>query len=386
MLASQTIRHSKAVRRIALRKGNVGLALLVLLLVLLSIYSQAQVNSCKAPVHCDIYSQWYVECIPVLPPNAYGCEGNGPFSAVCKIPNTHCTPNFCPTCNETTAGSAGSTTAVGGEPINLATGDTYVRQTDIALPGLGGGLTLTREWHSVVSPEVPQLGMFGHQWSSTFEESVFIGNDHMIKYSRGDASLRSYGFAYQWGSKGDTPTYYSAAPRDDGAKGVYFGTYLGIDKPYWTLTSRNGETRRFDVQHANDSTFYLSTITDRNNNTVTLTRDDSNRLTGVTDAASRHLYFTYGNVMAGGVSVSVVTNVTSDFGVSLSYEYDAMANLKKVIKPDNTFVTLEYNPAGLLTAVKDSNGKLLESHTYDTTARGLTSSRAGGVESLTISY
>jgi YD repeat-containing protein len=91
------------------------------------------------------------------------------------------------------------------------------------------------------------------------------------------------------------------------------------------------------------------------------------------------MYFSYG---AG----SLVTSVTSDFGVSLSYQYDNLGNLVKVTKPDNTFMSFEYSPAGLLTAVKDSSGKILESHTYDILGRGITSSRAGNVDSVTVSY
>jgi len=57
-------------------------------------------------------------------------------------------------------------------------------------------------------------------------------------------------------------------------------------------------------------------------------------------------------------------------------------------KPDMTTVSFQYNDPNptLITAVLDSNGKVLESHTYDSQARGLTSSRAGGVEAVTIKY
>jgi YD repeat-containing protein len=88
----------------------------------------------------------------------------------------------------------------------------------------------------------------------------------------------------------------------------------------------------------------------------------------------------------GGIPVNVVTSVTSDFGVSLSYQYDAFARLTKVTKPDNTLVTFEYSSADLITTVKDSAGKILESHTYDSQRRGLTGARAGGVDSVTLSY
>src|SRR5262249_39739582 len=36
-----------------------------------------------------------------------------------------------------------------GHPISLATGDTYIEQSDVSIPGLGGGLTLGRTWNSI---------------------------------------------------------------------------------------------------------------------------------------------------------------------------------------------------------------------------------------------
>jgi YD repeat-containing protein len=125
----------------------------------------------------------------------------------------------------------------------------------------------------------------------------------------------------------------------------------------------------------------LTTIIDRNGNTTTLTNDSANRLATVTDPASRHLYFTYGSP-----SSHLVTGVSSDVGISLSYAYDAQGRLSQVTNPDLSTLTFAYDSQSLITSVTDSNGKVLESHTYDSSGRGLTSSRAAGVESVTLSY
>jgi YD repeat-containing protein len=82
----------------------------------------------------------------------------------------------------------------------------------------------------------------------------------------------------------------------------------------------------------------------------------------------------------------LVTSVTSDVGLSLSYAYDSNGRLIQVTKPDLTTISFQYDSNSLITAVLDSNGKILESHTYDSSGRGLTSSRAGGVEALTLTY
>ncbi len=353
-------------------------AFICFLPALVSIGSAAQENSCRALIYCAVYSLYNAGCVPVPPPGAHSCFTAAPFEAGCEIPTYQCSTSPCPSCN-------GGQAAV---PIELATGNTYVQESDVVVPGLGGGLTLTRTWNSV--PGTTSYGMFGHQWSSTFEEQVFIGSDYMIKHSRGDGSLWTYGFAMIWGPTGDTPVFWTAAPRSGGATLVFNGTYAtdtGIANGSWTMTLRNGEHRTFSQWYVNDPFFHLSSISDRNGNTTLLSYDATTHLVAsVTDAASRHLYFSYGSIAVGGIAVTVVTNVTSDFGVSLSYQYDTMANLIKVIKPDGTFVSFEYSPAGLLTAVKDSSGRILESHTYDGVGRGLTSSRSGGVDSVTVSY
>jgi uncharacterized protein RhaS with RHS repeats len=49
-------------------------------------------------------------------------------------------------------------------------------------------------------------------------------------------------------------------------------------------------------------------------------------------------------------------------------------------------MTFEYDANSLISAVKDTDGKLLEGHTYDAQGRGLTSTRANGVDSVTVSY
>ena len=45
-----------------------------------------------------------------------------------------------------------------------------------------------------------------------------------------------------------------------------------------------------------------------------------------------------------------------------------------------------YRANSNITAVLDTDGRILESHTYDVLRRGLTSSRANGVDAVTVTY
>jgi YD repeat-containing protein len=207
------------------------------------------------------------------------------------------------------------------------------------------------------------LGLFGPNWKSTYEERVYVGSDNYLKYMRGDGDVWS--FAYAGG------TYAQVSPANTLAA-------MALDSGIttWTVRFQNGEYRTF-----NYLTGLLTSIVDRNGNITQLTYDSSNRLVTVADPGGRHLYFGYANN-----SSYLVTSVTSDVGISLSYSYDSSGRLIQVTNPDSTTVSYVYDSTSMITSVKDSNGTTLESHTYDSCGRGLSSSRAGGVETLTLSY
>jgi YD repeat-containing protein len=253
-----------------------------------------------------------------------------------------------------------------GHPITLASGNTYISQNDLTIPGIGGGLKLTRSWNSLwpTSQLAFGTGLFGNNWRSTYEERVFLGTDGTIKYSRSDGSFWSF-LLY-----GSPAIYHLVAPANGQATMTEQGTTS------WTITFQNGERRLFDYNSG-----WLTQIIDRNGNQTVLAYDSLSRLTSVTDSVSRHLYFSYGSS-----SSYLVTGVSSDVGVSLSYAYDSQGRLLTVTKPDQTTVLFQYNSNSFITAVTDSQGKILESHTYDSTGRGLTSSRANGVDFVTVSY
>src|SRR5208337_1665594 len=182
------------------------------------------------------------------------------------------------------------------------------------------------------------------------------------KYARGDGGYWSFGLK-------SAGVFVPVSPANVSATLTQTSTCL-------LLTFQNGEQRQFNL-----TTGLLTAIVDRNGNTTQVTYDSSNRLATVTSPASQHLYFNYQTN-----SSLLVTSVTSDFGVTLSYSYDNQGRLSQVTKPDQTTVSYTYNGQSQITQVTDSNGKILESHTYDSTGRGLSSSQANGVNSITVSY
>lgn len=273
---------------------------------------------------------------------------NGQWIESCFPPNAH--KETCPTCPSA------------NRPISLATGNTYIEETDVNLPGLGGGLKLTRTWLSMwpQTQLLSSVGIFGPNWRSTYEERVFMGSDNWMKYSRGNGSYWSFGV-------NNSGVLVVAAPANASAT-------LSQTASYWLLRFQNGEQRHFDL---NSGT--LTAIVDRNGNTTQISYDSSGRLATITDPASRHLYFNYQSLTS-----ALISSVTSDFGVTVSYAYDAQNRLSQVTLPDLTTITFTYNSASQITQVTDMNGKVLESHTYDSAGHGLTASQANGINSVSV--
>ena len=267
--------------------------------------------------------------------------------------------DVCPTC------------PYGGGPIALSTGNTYIDEIDVRVPGLSRGLSLNRVWNS---RSAYSQGMFGNGWRSSFEEKVFVGNQNYIDYWKSDDSIWSFGYVGGDPAGSGDALYWIAAPSNAGAT-LQWTKRDDPAQSFWTLTLKDGEKRIY-----NEEKKYLVSISDRNGNATTLTHDSLDRVSMVADPGGRHLYFNY------GPSGNLVQTVTTDFGISLTYTYDAQHRLTQVTYPDNTFKTFEYDANSFITAVKDSQGKILESHTYNTCGQGLTSSRSGGVEAITVAY
>lgn len=158
----------------------------------------------------------------------------GTFAVLISAPKAGCPPPpppFCPRCTATPSGgpAPGGPTSpeqgTAGMPIFLATGDTYIQETDVKLPGLGGGISLMRTWNSMWAAIAGsyQVGIFGPNWRSSYEERIFLGSDNYIRYLRGDGSIWSFGI-------GSNPSVWVVAGPSNVAATLIQGA------TNWTLT------------------------------------------------------------------------------------------------------------------------------------------------------
>jgi YD repeat-containing protein len=176
-------------------------------------------------------------------------------------------------------------------------------------------------------------------------------------------------FAYDSMSQG----YTLSAPIDEHAVLTY-----NSSTAQYTLTFKDGAKKIY-----NSSGRIVQNL-DRNGNFMNVNYDGSNRVSSISDSGGRSLTFTY----AAPQSTALVSSIQDSTGTVASYTYDAGLHLTKATYADGTFIQYDYDAGGLLLSATDTDGKVLETHTYsaDGSRRGVTSSRASGVDTVTISY
>ena len=255
-----------------------------------------------------------------------------------------------------------------GAPINVTNGNVWIQHRDYSVPGLGGGLELVRTWNSLYGSGAPSYyaTMFGLNWVSTYEESL-TGPDsnNYLTYWRGDGS--SWSFYYNSALN----SYSLASPPNVRAQLVANPT------GGFTLTLADHTQRVFNAQNS------LAAIIDRNNNQTTINYDNLGRVTSVASPGGKTLTFAYGDPD----NSYLVTTAQDSVGTVATYTYDGSSRLTLVSYPDGSALNFTYDPnSSMILSVTDSQGKLLEAHTYDTQNRGLTSTRANGVDSVSLSY
>jgi len=253
-----------------------------------------------------------------------------------------------------------------GSPINVMNGNVWVSQHDYSLPGLGGGLSLDRTWNSLWATfrgSQPVAGMFGDSWRSTYEESLVSSGSNFIQYfrSNGDA----------WWFQANGSSYQVTNPPNEHVTLAWNGA-----TSQYVMTFADGTQRLFN------GSGYLTAILDRNGNQASVSYDASNRISQVTDAASRTLTFAHANASFPALA----TSATDASGTVATYSYDGSGRLSQVLYPDAAQLNFAYDGNNLLTSVTDAQSKVIESHTYDPSRRGLTSQRANGVDLVTVSY
>jgi RHS repeat-associated protein len=168
--------------------------------------------------------------------------------------------------------------------------------------------------------------------------------------------------------------------RPDGA-----GGYLPNNGSQSTLASQpdgsflwvkgDGEAYTFD------SGGFLTAISDRFSNTITLTYQDG-RVSTITDTLGRHITFSYN-------SSDNLDHVTGPSGVLAQYTYDGQGNLATATNSAGETTTYLYedsNDPHNLTAIRNNAAQTILTVQYDAQDRTVAMAEAGGNHALAIAY
>lgn len=245
-----------------------------------------------------------------------------------------------------------------GQPVNVTNGNMYLQQTDYRLPGVGAAIDITRTYNSILY----RAGLFGAGWSTAYDESIVAQDTNILWLNLPDGRV-----IYFFNAAG-SGTFIPIEPDFHGQVIQNAGGY--------TLTLKDGSTHQFNAAGR------LLSLTDRSGNQTLLTYNASNKLVSITDA--------FGRVLAVTSSTSGrVLSISDQLGTVATYTYGSSDELLSVTYADNSkyqFTYASVNDKLALSSATDALGNILESHTYDSEGRALTSERQDGVERYTLNY
>ncbi len=261
-------------------------------------------------------------------PSASGAGGSGP-----SIAGEHaggCNPSeICPA-------------PAAGDPVNLATGDFWQTATDLAVPGRGIPLALSRSYDAFDASSGSSPRPLGFGWAFSYGMTLKADD------ATGDVTIsQENGSQIVFGQNGSGG--YVADRR-------VLGTLVHNSDGSWTFTRRAREKFVFN------SAGQLTSIQDLNGYATVLAYDGSGRLATVTDPASRSLTFSYDGQ-------DRISQVTDPAGRSVQYSYDTAGNLASVTDVTGGTTSYSYDPNHQLLTITDPRGHVSLTNTYDDDGR-----------------
>lgn len=262
------------------------------------------------------------------------------------------------------------------QPVDLSSGIETETVTDIGFSGPRGSVALTRNYRTFIST----VGPFG------------VGGSHNFNYlldtiSRGQLDLTIQatldlvtpdGGQVPFAEQPDGMLTNSTIPMMRGA----------VIKPIRSneadLRWKDGTVYHFLADPTAPGRNLLSTITDRNGNVTTITRDSTNPIdvSKVTDPVGRSLTFQYD-------STNRIISVTDPIGRKVSYTYNSMGTLATVTDLAGGVTTYDYENGAanqiLLTSITDPRGVQTVTNIYDGFGRVIEQDTPDG-GALTIAY
>lgn len=247
----------------------------------------------------------------------------------------------------------------GADPIDLATGEMLMTQTDLELPG---ALPLViRRTH--LSSHLTGRSL-GRSWASTFDQRLEI-DDLGVCFAAADGVLLVYPTPPQDGT---------AVMPVEGARHAL----QRVSADEYTLSVPPGLTLRF---RARGPVAHLSSIVDRNDNWIEFARTDEGIVTSIAHS--------------GGYRVAVTNDGTRITGFGLEsgrecidlvrYRYDDKGRLTDVVNSSGRTMRFDYDTTGRVVRWQDRNDEWYR-YVYDERGRCVRTEGSGDALACSIEY
>jgi len=261
----------------------------------------------------------------------------------------------------------------GGDPVDVATGDVILRETDVTLPGILP-LVLVRSYRSSW-----RTGRwFGQSWMSSFDQRLMVTADRIIGAF---ADGRVLTWAYPNGSAGSPmlPVTGDAWPLLRNPDGSY-----AVSDPKRGLTWRFEHRAGYGTADGGQGELPLVSVSDRIGHEIVFSYGPAGQPVAVTHSGGYHVRVTVTDGHVTSLALSGRGATGGDVPL-MSYEYDAAGNLAAVINSSGVPLRFSYDDAARLTSWTDRNGHSYR-YIYDAQRRCIRGEGPGGALSATFSY
>ncbi|MBI3246285.1 MAG: RHS repeat protein [Deltaproteobacteria bacterium] len=250
-------------------------------------------------------------------------------------------------------------------PIDLSSGLEVIRETDLAINGLRGGVFLQRVYRTLSN----EAGPFG------------IGSSHNYRYRIDTIGPFGPGVMNLVTPDGNRfPLAPETPPLAGTLKIIKINNTIPFLRGVKVTVSSNHEV---DMKWKDGTVFHfvpitkfaagvqflalgsvLESITDPNGNRTTLVRNPNrlDQITEIIDPVGRKLTLTYDGA-------DRITDIIDPIGRTVHYTYNAQGTLETVTDPEGGVTRYDYDGQNRLIKVTDARGVVLARNTYDTNGR-----------------
>ncbi len=249
-------------------------------------------------------------------------------------------------------GRAGEDRCLNGDPIDMASGQMFQSQTDLALPGV---LPLVIERTHLSGYGHGRF--FGPSWASTVDERLeLVGAGHELWWHRADGSSLQYDHAPDLIGEEVTPREGHRIPLTCVQGSSAWD--LAVTDP------RTGLIRRFLPAPEEEGVWWLAEVEDRNGNGVSIDREDDGTPVAVRHDAGYHVDVTCEDGLVAGIALRTPDGPTQ----VMAYRYDTDRNLTGVVNSSGLPLRFGYDDAHRITSWTDRNDSTYQ-YVYDERGR-----------------